>query len=98
MLDWLCEAWGKFTRDDIKKSFICCGQSLDGGPEQIACLKEGRTQHSIYPKVVDVWNQMNEEEIGPFEDTPDLQEDIINEMVIEDVHEEEDFEEEEEYL
>ena len=90
MLDWLVQAWGEFTRADIRTSFECCGQSLNGSPAQITCLKEGKTQEAVFQRVVDVWDKMDTE--IEVEETADLEEEYANEMVIEGDNEQEEEE------
>lgn len=55
--DMVSEAWGELSEEMIKKSFVVCGQTKDGSPEEITCLKEGRTAHPALEEVKKFWNQ-----------------------------------------
>ena len=42
LVDMIVDAWSQFSSDQIKKSFIACGQGEELDPDKVLCLKEGR--------------------------------------------------------
>ena len=55
------EAWKTISEEMIAKSFTCCGQSKNGTPEEITCLKEGHPAHEAFAEVKQFWNYSAEE-------------------------------------
>ena len=50
MCDFLLAAWAKIDKTMVKKSFICCGLSIDGTPDDITCMKLGNPAHDALGK------------------------------------------------
>ena len=79
----------------IKKSFLCCGQSISSTPENVTCLREGQYAHAILEQVKQIWNQ-SEEQVANFQEPTHIADDsqeAINEPVEEETqegHEEDD--------
>ena len=46
-----CCCWEKITPEQIRKSFEISGQVPDFDPENVLCMKEGNSCHSILPKL-----------------------------------------------
>ena len=52
----VAKAWGSLPEEMIRKSFLQCGQLKDGSPEEITCMKEGRSAHPALEEVKKFWN------------------------------------------
>ena len=83
LCDMVAKAWETITQETIAKSFKCCGQARDSKPEDITCLKKGRTAEDALNEVTDLWDKDPESLKDAILDTvPDEEEDEANEIVI----------------
>lgn len=54
--DMVSQAWNDLSEEMIAKSFANCGQTKDGIPEDVTCMKEGRVAAPALEKVKQFWN------------------------------------------
>ena len=59
--DMVSEAWKSIPNEMIAKSFENCGQTVEAKPEDISCMKPGRTAEDALIEVEKFWNNGFEE-------------------------------------
>ena len=83
LCDMVVSAWNSLSQDLIIKSFIVCGQTKESSPEDISCMKPGKTAHEALSKVKEIWeNPLKTDSISNSNDLEDEDELIRNELVI----------------
>ena len=55
------EAWESIPEDMIAKSFVNCGQTQTSRPEEITCMKAGRTAEAAMDELKKFWDLSHEE-------------------------------------
>ena len=82
MCDFVVKSWAKISIELIKKSFTCCGQSIDSRPEDITCLKKGSQADEALPQVIEIWDKPSLVSVTNTEEE-DEEQLLENELVIE---------------
>ena len=59
--EMVAQAWSTIPEEMIANSFKNCGQTKNGTPEEVTCMKTGRTAEGALIEVKKFWNKSAEE-------------------------------------
>ena len=83
LCDMVVAAWNDISNELIRKSFLVCGQAIESMPDDISCLKTGRTASAALSTVKEIWqNPLSTGISDVFDDNEDEDELHRNEIVV----------------